>query len=327
MLFLLGAGFNIDANHEAGPVHNPYYGNKIDCEYPLVAEMLQLCFGLDKLPADMSIEQLFSDAKKKHDIGPMERLVDRLMQADEYLALKLATSDTPNVYRRFFEKFSDAHFLTFNYDSLPEIYLHRKERWYPEDGYGVPVITELRFGVSLPPGRVSTSLVLHLHGSACVFGDEFAILGNPFEEVAQLVHTEPRYAFDAHAMSGCFPHYGRAMFRTGFVRPEDRVIAPVPDKSEDLKQQFVRAAYARALPLVSNTGTLVSIGYSFNVLDKSSYRPILEALGQSSDRTLLLVSPEANRVRERLWMEHPNIKITSIEKTFGKWAADSFRGI
>jgi hypothetical protein len=129
-LFLLGAGFNIDANREAGPVHNSYYGNKIDCGYPLVAEMLQLCFGLDKQPAE-SIEQLFADAKKKHDIGPMERLVDRLMEADHYLARKLATSDTPNVYRRFFEKFSDSHFLTFNYDSLPEIYLHRKERWYP----------------------------------------------------------------------------------------------------------------------------------------------------------------------------------------------------
>jgi hypothetical protein len=170
-------------------------------------------------------------------------------------------------------------------------------------------------------------LVLHLHGSACVFGDEFAILGNPFEEVAQLVHTEPHYAFDAHAMSGCFPRYGRVMFRTGFVRPEDRVIAPVPDKSEDLKQQFVRATYTRALPLVRNTGTLVAIGYSFNVLDKSSYGPILEALGQSTDGTLFLVSPEANRVRERLSVEHPNIKIRSMEKTFGKWATDSFRGI
>src|ERR1700723_558650 len=120
MLFLLGAGFNIDANREAGPAHNPRYGNKIDCEYPLVAEMLQLCFGLDKLPADKSIEQLFADARNKHDIGPMERLVDRLMQADQYLALKLAISDKPSAYRRFFERFIDALFLTFNYDSLPE---------------------------------------------------------------------------------------------------------------------------------------------------------------------------------------------------------------
>ena len=325
MLVLLGAGFNIDANHEAGPVNNPCYGTKIDCGYPLVSDILQLSFGLTELPVGKSIEQLFSDAKKKHNIEPMERLVDRLMAADQYLALWLATSDKPNAYRRFFENFSDAHFLTFNYDSLPEIYLHRKERWYPEDGYGVPVTTDLKFGMSLPPSRVSTSFVLHLHGSACVFAEDSAISGNPFDGKAQLVlRTEPLYAFDADAMSGCFPHYGRVSLRTGFVRPEDRVIAPVPDKSEDLKQRFVRATYARAVSLVRDIGTLASIGYSFNVLDKLSYGPILEALGQSRDRTLFLVSPVANRVRDRLSVEHPNIKIRSMEKTFRKWAADSF---
>jgi hypothetical protein len=236
-LFLLGAGFDIDANYEAGPVVNPYHGTKTDCGYPLVADILQLCFGRNELPAGKSIEQLFAEAKEANDIEPMERLVDRLMEADHYLARRLAISDTSNAYRDFFEKFSDAHFLTFNYDSLPEIYLHHHGRWYPEDGYGFAVKTELRFGVSLPPNRASTSLVLHLHGSACVFAEDFVIVGNSLEEVAQLVQrTEPLYAFDAHAMSDCFPHYGRVMLGTGFVRPEDRVIAPVPDTSEDLKQ-------------------------------------------------------------------------------------------
>jgi hypothetical protein len=325
VLFLLGAGFDIDANHEAGPVINPYYGTKTDCGYPLIADILQLCFGRNELPAGKSIEQLFAEAKEANDIEPMERLVDRLMEADHYLARRLAIPDTSNAYRDFFEKFSDAHFLTFNYDSLPEIYLHHHGRWYPEDGYGVPVKTELRFGVSLPPNRASTSLVLHLHGSACVFAEDFVIVGNPLEEVAQLVQrTEPLYAFDAHAMSDCFPHYGRVMLGTGFVRPEERVIAPVPDKTEDLKQHFIRATYARALQLVRDAGTLVAIGYSFNVFDRGSYHSILEALGQSSGKRLFVVSPEAKRVSERLSSEYPNIKITPIEKTFGKWAAASF---
>src|SRR5439155_15461888 len=88
-LFLLGAGFNIDANREAGPVPNRYYREQIDCGYPLMADVLKLCFGLDHLPEGKSIEDLFSDALQISNYKPMETLVDRLMAADYYLAHKL----------------------------------------------------------------------------------------------------------------------------------------------------------------------------------------------------------------------------------------------
>src|SRR5438477_9053584 len=142
MLFLLGAGFNIDATREAGP----FYGNsihigvhQIDCNYPLVADVLKLCFGLDKTPDGKSIEDLFSEALQTGNYKPMETLVDRLMGADYYIAQRLATAESLNSYQRFFDCFKSAQFLTFNYDSLPEIFLSPTGRWFPEDGYGVPV--------------------------------------------------------------------------------------------------------------------------------------------------------------------------------------------
>ena len=64
-LFLLGAGFNIDATREAGAVCGtsihvgPY---QIDCGYPLVADVLKLCFGLDNVPTGKSVEDLFAEA-------------------------------------------------------------------------------------------------------------------------------------------------------------------------------------------------------------------------------------------------------------------------
>lgn len=329
MLFLLGAGFNIDATREAGP----FYGNsiyvgrhQIDCSYPLVANVLKLCFGLDKTTEGKSIENLFADALQRGDNKPMETLVDRLMKADYYIAQRLATAETSNSYRKFFERFNTAQFLTFNYDSLPEIFISQRGLWYPEDGYGVPVQAERASLVKPLPDAKSSSLVVHLHGSACVFTIESRIIGNPVGGTAQLVHLEePLYAFDPHSVSHCFPRYGRVVSMTGHTRPDERVIAPILDKSEDLKQAFIQKSYSVALPIVRQSGILVAVGYSFNPHDRTSYHRILEALAQSKEQTLFVVSPEANSVRERLSKEYPNVKIGAIEKTFGKWAVDSFR--
>ena len=326
MLFLLGAGFNIDANHEAGPVINPYYGTRIDCRYPLVAAVLKLCFGLDKTPEGKSIEDLFSEALQIGNYKPMETLVDRLMGADYYIARRLATARTPNSYRRFFEHFNHAQFLTFNYDSLPEIFLSQSGRWFPEDGYGVSVQTELAFGVEPLPNAKSSSLVVHLHGSACVFTMESRIKGNPVGGMAELIHLEePLYAFDPDSISRCFPRYRRVMSITGHTRPDERVIAPIPDKRPDLKQAFIQKSYSFALPIVRQTGVLFAVGYSFNSFDRASYHRILEALGQSKERTLFVVSPQAREPAKRISQGYPALSVACVEKTFREWAADSFR--
>jgi hypothetical protein len=139
------------------------------------------------LPAGKSVEDLFAEAEDAGNYKPMEVLVDRLMEADYRIAQKLATSESSNSYREFFKTFSDAQFLTFNYDSLREIFLSQDGRWCPEDGYGVPVSTELAFGVTPASNTRSSSCVIHLHGSACVFSIESEILGDPTAGVAELV--------------------------------------------------------------------------------------------------------------------------------------------
>src|SRR5260370_15332681 len=101
MVFLLGAGFDIDANREAGSSHNDY-------SYPLVADVLKDCFGLDKTPEGKSVEDLFAGALQQRDYKPMEALVERLMGADYYIAQALATAEKSNSYRRFFEHFDGA---------------------------------------------------------------------------------------------------------------------------------------------------------------------------------------------------------------------------
>jgi hypothetical protein len=328
MLFLFGAGFNIDANHEAGPIIDHYYGTQVHCGYPLVAAVLKLCFGLDKTPEGKSVEELFFEALEKLNYKPMEILVDCLAGADYFIAQRLATSHTQNSYLKFFEKFDDAHFLTFNYDSLPEIFLYQSGRWFPEDGYGVPVQTEFMAGAKPLTSARSSSLVVHLHGSACVFTIQSRIKGNPVGGVAEVIYLEePLYAFDPDSISYCFPRYGRVMSITGYTRPDERVIAPIPDKSEGLKQAFIQKSYDVALSLVRQEGVLVAVGYSFNPFDRASYHRVLQALEQSKERTLFLVSPQAGELVKRISSDFPALTVRSVGRTFGQWAGDSFRGL
>jgi len=319
MVFLLGAGFDIDANREAGSSHNDY-------SYPLVADVLKDCFGLDKTPEGKSVEDLFAGALQQRDSKPMEALVERLMGADYYIAQTLATAEKSNSYRRFFEHFDGAQFLTFNYDSLPEIFLSQNDRWFPEDGYGVPIQTEHASLAKPVTHAKSSSLVVHLHGSACVFPIESEIKGNPVGGIAELIHLEePLYAFDPDSITNCFRGYGRVMSITGHRRPDERVIAPVPDKREDLKQAFIQKSYAVALPLVREAGVVVAVGYSFNPYDRVSYHRILEALGQSKERTLFIISPQAGEAAKRISSEYPALRVRPIGKTFGGWALRSFQ--
>jgi len=328
-LFLMGAGFNVDAAHEAGPV----YGNSIhvgryqmDCGYPLVADVARLCFDLDRVPEGKSIEDLFWEALESNDYSPLTKLSDRLMEADFRLATRLSSSERSNCYRDFFEAFAGWNFLTFNYDSLPEIFLLRSKRWYPHDGYGVPVEIEPSFGATITDGQKSTSLVLHLHGSFCVYTSEDEIRRSPGEAIAWLERRErPRYLFDPDSISLCFPSYRRAMSSTGRVPIDQRVIAPIPEKTQDLNRPFIGETYAKACSLVRVSGTLVAVGYSFNRHDSASYGRILEALCESRDRMLFVVSPQARDLAKRIAAEYSPLQVKPIEKTFKGWAADSFR--
>ncbi len=115
------------------------------------------------------------------------------------------------------------------------------------------------------------------------------------------------------------------MSRTGYVSVRERVIAPVPDKSEGLKEAFIRQSYANAVRLIEQVGSVIVIGYSFNPYDRTSYAPLVDALKQTTDRKLVIVSPQAREVAKRLSAEYPELRVHPVEKTFGQWAAESFR--
>jgi hypothetical protein len=230
-----------------------------------------------------------------------------------------------NCYRRFFQAFADSNFLTFNYDSLSETFLFRPRCWYPHDGYGVRVLAHLPPGAEEFLDKKSSTLVLHLHGSLCIRTSEYEKQPKPGEALAWLTERDkPLFAFDPSSLSANFAPFHRDF---GINDVGDRIIAPVPDKSHGLKQVFVRHMYAKARDLVRNADTLVAIEYSFNPHDRASYQPLLHALGDSSNRRLLVVSPDAGTTAKTIRQGFPGLSVEPQEATFKQWVAASFPGL
>jgi hypothetical protein len=277
--FILGAGFNVDATAEAGPFYGKslYVGPfRINCAYPLVTDTLRVCFNLTALPTGKSVEDLFADALAEGNYDPLEKLADRLREADYYIANRIAHHQKAGTYRRFFEAFARSSFLTFNYDSLPETVLHNLDLWYPHDGYGVPVATSLAPGKEHLGERQSSALVLHLHGSLCIATSETEVRQRPGQTMRWLSPRDrPLFEFDPSSIGVNFPPYER---EPGSDDGRDRVIAPVPDKSRGLSASFIRATYAKAEAVLQQSEVTVAIGYSFNQHDSASYQPLLCAL-------------------------------------------------
>jgi hypothetical protein len=318
-LFLFGAGFNADASKEAGSGEK--YRNKV--AYPLAADIVSSCADLVSSSDGESPEQMFARALK-HSPVPLENLAERLYNADHCVALELASGERPNCYQKFFDTFTGSHFLTFNYDSLPETFLFKRKKWYPHDGYGVPVEAGLSWWQADLPRQKSTAHVIHLHGSLCIRTSELQVEGNPFCGTARLSPCErPLYQFDSYSIAGNFQGYDRPVGRT---LVEDSVIAPIPNKTDELKRPFIEDSYDRALALVCAAKNVVAIGYSFNQYDQVSYRRILRFLAETRGR-LVLVSPEAPRVATSLRREYPSLEIEPIETGFASWVAASFPGV
>lgn len=320
-LFLIGAGFNIDAGSHT-------LSNGQECRYPLINDVARICFDMEvsQIPCGKSIEDLFGEAQANGESRPMKRLTEILMDADHYLAGALAGPTQTNCYSEFFGRFAGAHFLTFNYDSLIEIMLFQKKHWFPDDGYGVPVQTELQFDDSLPYDRKSKSTILHLHGSLCLCFSEFETQRDPSDGVVWLDPSAPtRFMFDPDCLTNDFSPYAR--FRPGlqYLPTDSRVIGPVPNKGPLLIQGFTRAIYEAAHGLISQSKNLVSIGYSFNHHDKASYEPILKVLAESRNGRLILVSPDATETAQRIVAEFPDLHVVAISKTFKEWSTTCFR--
>ena len=197
----------------------------------------------------------------------------------------------------------------------------------PRDGYGVKVAAHLHPGAGAEEfaGKKSSALVLHLHGSLCIRTSEYEARRKPGESIAWLTERdEPRYAFDPSSISPNFAPFQRDV---GADDVEERIIAPVPDKSQGLKQAFIRATYAKAVAVVRDSDTVVAIGYSFNAHDRGSYQVLLDALRTSKGRRLLVVSPDADTVVRAIRAGFPDISIEPLKATFKQWVTASFPGL
>jgi hypothetical protein len=311
-LFLLGAGFNYDAKKVAGTIAGEsFYCGKyhIDCGYPLLSDLYKICFPGKENDLSRSIEELFDESIKKRNYEPVRHLYDKIMEADYYLITRL--NQTPsNCYTTFFNKFKESSFLTFNYDSLAELFLLKLGQWYPHDGYGVPVETPLNWSIENDDKKKmeylkksSTSLVLHLHGTLCIYIKDFEIHNNLIE-----LKQNPAFNFDPNSIAALFYPYEKAPFDLSYSpRIEERVIAPVPDKTEGLKNDFIQRIYLKGSELLKTSKILVVIGYNFAVHDKR-----------------LIISPNATELEARLAREYPNIKWRSLSTSFRNWVDSDF---
>jgi hypothetical protein len=332
-LFLLGAGFNADAKSEVGPVYGDsiYIGHhEIKCGYPLVKDLWPL-FGLSSAPVEnVSIEELFNIEIERGLYKPMAELAYKIMEADYYLVspLLLKENRPGNIYSDFFDRFNTSSFLTFNYDSLVELFLDHYKRWYPYDGYGVPVLAVFNPHLINPPEiKPSTSFVLHLHGSFCVYTSttELQVRDRVYQEVK--LRESPVYFFDPDSIGKRFPQYKSPYPLPDFKMPQYRVIAPVPNKATGLKQHFIKNVYKKSEELLKHSTGLVAIGYSFNSNDRSSYDPILSYFYKNDSPRLLVVTPDAMEICNRLKSEYPKIQWDSAPFTFKDWVKRGFPGI
>jgi hypothetical protein len=323
-LFLLGAGFNKDAKQVAGEY-------KIEYKYPLLDDLVKICFKKESLDNGKSIEECFATALQEKNYEPVRLLCDYIMRADDYLLPKLLPyGDNPeNCYTRFFKRYKESSFLTFNYDSLSELFLLHMGHWYPHDGYGVPVEVDISPGVNVNLHDCrSKCLVLHLHGSLYIYINELyltTMINTNTKRIKELsFRDKPEYIFNPEDIVRLFHPYITSFRITGPEPIESRVIAPVPNKAEGLRGKFISDVYSRAYQLISDTDTLFIIGYDFNPNDKISYHRLLEKHATSEKAQAILIKPEAGNIEKRLKTDYPQINWQSIPRTFKSWVDAGF---
>ena len=313
--FLLGAGFNADANLEAGCC----------CiEYPLVPDLARICFGLHNAPNGKSVEDMFQDAAKARNKAPEEKLCEYIFKADDSIPHRLwPKCGSTNSYLRMLRDFPTAPILTFNYDSLVEILLLRLGLWNPGDGYGVPVkfdLEPLHDGSNLP--TASSRPVLHLHGTLCVYTAGIEIIPGACNGNGTIKLSKSSFAFDPGPIWSSFGSYRKHVSGHYYADPEhQRIIAPVPDKSTGLIKEFVGQVNRRAVEAVQSAQEIIAIGYKFNYLDAQSYQHILHA---ASGKTVTVVAPDADETVRRMKNEFPKIVWRSIPKKFADWVASGY---
>lgn len=323
-LFLLGAGFNVDAAPELGLKESIWVDESlVSAEYPLVSDLRDFCFGLTELPPDQSVEHLFEEAIRTGNQKPIEKLFLKLRYCDYKIPRQLIEGSQQNAYSGFFTRFPECNFLTANYDGLVEIALLALGRWTPSDGYGIKVETRLNWPDTSPSVHRSSALVVHFHGSLYVRTERFTIAPARPGAIAMIEpRDKPEYSFDPHSASGAFRPFGRAKTQ-GDDEHGERIILPVPDKTTIASQPYVEAARRVAVQLAREADPLVAIGYKFNPYDRDSYDSILQALRGR----VLIVAPDSADSAKRVASDYPRLHVEAIPRGFADWVRSSYPGI
>jgi len=322
--FLLGAGFNADANTLVGPYRaRSLYGEAYDIRqpYPLISELGAIAFPGEAI---VSFEERLASAITAGDHTPVARMVDALMRADHYTGARLHESDAANIYDRFFDWCGPTSFLTFNYDAFVELRLFRAKRWYPHDGFGLPVQVTTMPGVTDVSNWRSTHRVLHLHGSYLLYSVDFALSPPDSGNVRWISRrARPEFLFDPDALGTHFFPFERVPPSYGYRHPDRRIIAPVPDKTSGLGEDFVRECYDLARAQVTDSDRLFAIGYSFAECDRRSFEPILDALSGGRHRSVTIIDPDAENIVGRLRAAYSG-EYQPIPWRFRDWARLGF---
>jgi thiamine pyrophosphate-dependent acetolactate synthase large subunit-like protein len=134
--------------------------------------------------------------------------------------------------------------------------------------------------------------------------------------MGMVTERDPQYTFAPASIAGNFPGLDSA---PGSDDVGDRVIAPIPNKAQALKEEpFIHQTYIKAEALIRDADTVVAIGYSFNRHDNASYERLLGALGQSPGRKMLVVSPDSGAIVKAIHPAHSNIDCAD-RATFRQW--------
>lgn len=316
-VFIVGAGFSLAANGRYESSDKQFAKR-----YPLASDLGVECFGSSWNPAG-DVEAAFAAAVRMGNRKPIENLVKLIQAADYYLG-SVEAGDPDSVYGRLLQEFPGAQFVSFNYDSLLEQVLLRRKLWNPRDGFGVPV----EIGDSHQAAAESADSrvqVVHLHGSVLLYAVEFSWQQKePSDHILWMTQRDkPKFLFDPHNLGHCFSPFSRALPSLGYRSPEQRVIVPVHDKSEALREEYVRIVFTRACELVRASEQVIAVGYRFAECDRSSFEPLLRIV-RTNQTPLWIVTPDARDIANRLGKLYPRLQVLPIPATFEQWAGTNF---
>lgn len=316
-VFIVGAGFSLAANHQY-----TFADREFAKRYPLAPDLGKECFGPSwKTGAD--VEAAFDKAIRENTLDPIAKLIKLIQTADYYLGSREATTPQ-SMYRRLLKRFPTAQFLSFNYDSLLEQVLLQLELWNPEDGFGVAV--EVGGWPEPPKHKPSRNPVLHLHGSVLLYAEEFSwdrrlndgtVLMEPMKE--------PQFKFDPDRLGHCFGTFGKAPLGLGYCKPEERIIVPIRNKKDALRESYVKVVYNRAHSLLQTALQVIAVGYRFAEYDSNSFDSLLRIVARTR-KPLWLIAPDANEITRRLSKLYPPLVTKPVATTFEEWAEWGFTG-